>query len=392
MAVEKSSSGTSTPSTTSTMDRFQKIVLSWDYLRLIAESKGGKQAKVLQHVKNTYVSVAEYLGVFEPLLFEEVKAQIIQGRSNDEEESGMDWRRGAVGSCTESEGFHKLSVAVEDNFQDNVSENDLLLISKEKFEEGSTPNAYAFALVEQRGGGIHISLRTFVAGEIQNLNVAKPVKSTRLQHFASIIASQNSLLWILKVCSLSTIMREFTAMHSVASLPFKDLILSATEAHKDGDDQSRAWNVPEPLMDYLKVNLNDSQLEAVNAGLSRRSFVLIQGPPGTGKTQTILGLLSAVLHSAPARMQIKGGFDVLKHGPELDIDGKRAHWIKASPWLLGANPRDLIMPVDGDDGFYPTGNELVLFYIGILAKIYPGSWTIYPLHGKEKNLYRNPKS
>jgi senataxin len=44
----------------------------------------------------------------------------------------MDWRRGAVGSCTESEGFHKLSVAVEDNFQDNVSENDLLLISKEK--------------------------------------------------------------------------------------------------------------------------------------------------------------------------------------------------------------------------------------------------------------------
>jgi hypothetical protein len=50
------------------------------------------------------------------------------------------------------------------------------------------------------------------------------------------------------------------------------------------------------------------------------------------------------------------------------------------------------MPVDGDDGFYPTGNELVLFYIGILAKIYPGSWTIYPLHGKEKNLYRNPKS
>jgi senataxin len=67
-----------------------------------------------------------------------------------------------------------------------------------QFEEGSTPNAYAFALVEQRGGGLHISLRTFVAGEIVNLNVAKPVNSTRLQHFASTIASQNSLLWILK--------------------------------------------------------------------------------------------------------------------------------------------------------------------------------------------------
>jgi senataxin len=70
-----------------------------------------------------------------------------------------------------------------------------------------------------------------------------------------------------QVCSLSTIMREFTAMHSVASLPFKDLILLATEKHKDGDDQSRAWNVPEPLMDYLKTNLNDSQLEAVNVSI-----------------------------------------------------------------------------------------------------------------------------
>jgi len=56
-------------------------------------------------------------------------------------------------------------------------------------------------------------------------------------------------------------------MHSVASLPFKDLILSATEKHKDGDGQSRAWNVPEPLMDYLKTNLNDSQLEAVNVSI-----------------------------------------------------------------------------------------------------------------------------
>jgi hypothetical protein len=70
-----------------------------------------------------------------------------------------------------------------------------------------------------------------------------------------------------QVCSLSTIMREFTAMHSVASLPFKDSILSAAEKHKDGDDQSRAWNVPQPLMDHLKANLNDSQLEAVNVSI-----------------------------------------------------------------------------------------------------------------------------
>ncbi|VAI43120.1 unnamed protein product [Triticum turgidum subsp. durum] len=355
MAVDKPGGGggggasSSTPSPASTTDRFLKIVLSWDYLRIVADSKGADKAKGLQHVKNSYASVEEYLGVFEPLLFEEVKGQILQGRRNEEEEEdevGLDWQRGAVASCAESEGFHKLSMVVSDGLRDIVCENDLLLLSKEKFEEGVNPTAYAFAVVEQRGGKDNLSLRTFVAGEIKNLNVARPVKSSRLQRFASILSTPNSFLWILKMCSLSTILREYSGMHSVASHPFKDLILSASENNRDGNDQNRAWNVPQPLMDYLKTNLNGSQLDAVN------------GPPGTGKTQTILGLLSAVLHSAPARMQTRGGFDVQKHGPELDIESKHANWMKASPWLIGANPRDLIMPVDGDDGFYPTGNDL----------------------------------
>ncbi|EAZ28038.1 hypothetical protein OsJ_12005 [Oryza sativa Japonica Group] len=285
MAVDKSGGGgggggassSSSGVAASTMDRFHKIVLSWDYVRLVADSKGGQQqAKGLGRVKNTYASVAEYLAVFEPLLFEEVKAQIVQGRSDEEEEAGQDWQKGIVASCTESEGFHKVSMAVLDDFREMVSENDLLLLSKEKFEEGVTPSAYAFALVEQRGGRETISLRTFVAGEIKNLNVAKPVSCSRLQRIASIFSTTESFLWILKICSLSTIMREFSGMHSVASLPFKDLILSASEKNSGGNDQNRAWNVPEPLMDYLKTNLNDSQLDAVNAGLSRRSFVLIQ--------------------------------------------------------------------------------------------------------------------
>lgn len=58
-------------------------------------------------------------------------------------------------------------------------------------------------------------------------------------------------------------------MHSVASHPFKDLILSASENNRDGDDQNRAWNVPQPLMDYLKTNLNGSQLDAVNVSVLR---------------------------------------------------------------------------------------------------------------------------
>lgn len=40
--------------------------------------------------------------------------------------------------------------------------------------------------------------------------------------------------------------------------------------------------------------------------------------------------------------------------------GRYRHWRLASPWLVGTNPRDSLMPKDGDDGFFPTtGNELV---------------------------------
>jgi senataxin len=71
-----------------------------------------------------------------------------------------------------------------------------------QFEEGVTPTAYAFAVVEQRGGKATISLRTFVAGEIKNLNVSKPVKSSRLQRIASIFSTPDSFLWVLKVSSV----------------------------------------------------------------------------------------------------------------------------------------------------------------------------------------------
>lgn len=104
------------------------------------------------------------------------------------------------------------------------------------------------------------------------------------------------------------------------------------------------------------LNGNDGLLQA---SLSRKAFVLIQGPPGTGKTQTILGLLSAILHATPARVHSRGGLREIKRGPYLPLQEKYVMWGQASPWLTGINPRDEIVPKDGDDGVFPTtGNEL----------------------------------
>lgn len=59
-------------------------------------------------------------------------------------------------------------------------------------------------------------------------------------------------------------MREYVALHSVASLPFKDLILSASENLNVKSFEDREWDIPRPLMNYLRDYLNDSQLDAIH--------------------------------------------------------------------------------------------------------------------------------
>ncbi|XP_071697081.1 probable helicase MAGATAMA 3 [Rutidosis leptorrhynchoides] len=336
------------------LHRFYKIVLGWDYLRLIDESskKGEKNEKKLglKKVKDTYKDVDDYLATFEPLLFEEVKAQIVRGK-DDEDEGGTEWKLGVVAQCHETDGFYLPEVYGED--WGSVSQNDLLLLSKKKFGENDT---YAFALVEHRLPD-KIRLRLQLHVEIKRVDKDEVSSSKRLLKMRSLIVEIKQTWNIMKICSLSTIAREYVAMRSISSLPYKDLILSAADSVQNSEDQ--AWKISKPLMEYIQTSHNSTQLEAIRAGLSRRKFVLIQGPPGTGKTQTILGLLSAILHATPARIHTIGKISEVKRGPDLQVQDKYKHWTKAAPWLTGINSRDAIMPEDGDDGFFPTtGNEL----------------------------------
>ncbi|KAL7592596.1 hypothetical protein Lser_V15G34181 [Lactuca serriola] len=340
------------------LHRFYKIVLGWDYLRLLKESsKKNKNAANekdlgLKQVKDTYKDVDDYLATFEPLLFEEVKAQIVQGKDEEEE---TEWKMGIVIQCHETGGFHLPEVFGED--WGSVSQNDLLLLTKKKFgDDKELPTTYAFALVEHRLPD-KIRLRMQLDGELKRVDKDEFNTSKRLMNMRSLIGEQNKPWSIMKICSLSTIAREYVALRSISFLPYKDLILTASDSVHCSEDQ--AWKISKPLMEYIQTNHNTTQLEAIRAGLSRRKFVLIQGPPGTGKTQTILGLLSAILHATPARIHTKDKISEVRRGPDLDIQDKYNHWAKASPWLSGINPRDAKMPKDGDDGFFPTtGNDL----------------------------------
>lgn len=68
-------------------------------------------------------------------------------------------------------------------------------------------------------------------------------------------------------------MREYVALHSIVSLPFKDMILSARENSNDVDVEDRTWNVPRPLMNHFKTYLNPSQLDAIHVSSFVKSAI-----------------------------------------------------------------------------------------------------------------------
>ncbi|XP_010670996.2 probable helicase MAGATAMA 3 isoform X1 [Beta vulgaris subsp. vulgaris] len=344
------------------MIRFYKIVLSWDYFRILQHSKKSSRDikkgsdSGLKEVKDTFKDIDDYLSTFEPLLFEEVKAQISQAKNEEEGTSVHEQKMCLVKECSDSEGFYFPVVLYRADEGESISQNELLLLSKEKFEKDKFPSTYAFALVEHRQYD-SLRLRMFLQGEVKGIDIHHTEPCVRLVNMRSRLSEEKTFFYISKVCSLSTIFREFVAMRSIGSLNFRDVILRGADS--TANTTTLAWEIPGKLMESIESNHNESQLEAIRAGLSRKSFVLIQGPPGTGKTQTILGLLNAILHSVPARMHVKDKMRDMKRGPELPMGEKCHHWRLASPWMTKVNPRDEIMPVDGDDGFFPTsGNEL----------------------------------
>ncbi|KAH8968929.1 hypothetical protein BDL97_02G009000 [Sphagnum fallax] len=342
--------------------RFQKIVLGWDYPRLLARSKinhkkqkGADQYK-LHKVPDSFADLNEYLKVFESLLLEECRAQILRGDDDGETHCHMV----AVTQWERVNEFYFARLAIDTQASQEFTENDLVLLSKEKVLEGALPTTYAFASVESCEGQKTLRVRMYLDREGQKDGTsARGFKS--VMQVLTALQGPSSAWWLLKLCNLSTIMREYTSLHSVGVLPFVNVILSGTYSatNETGSVPAQGWwNIPQPLLEYLKLSHNDSQLQAIQAGLSHNPLVLIQGPPGTGKTQTILGLLSVVLHSTPIKQPLMNGEVMFEQKPEISYSEKKQHWIKASPWIgQSVNPRDLNMPVDGDDGFFPTSGS-----------------------------------
>ncbi|GAQ80554.1 P-loop containing nucleoside triphosphate hydrolases superfamily protein [Klebsormidium nitens] len=344
------------PAAVTHQGRLQQTVLGWDYFQMLTQAQKQDNAQrkrkkgeplpedgALRPVPSSFSSVAEYVAVYEPLLLEECRAQILRGQ---DEAGRAAAHRARIAHCEAVNQFTFIKLQVDEQVASDMAENNLVLLCRENpLTSATTPATHALATVEGTEGKQALRLR---------LHLPEPTPSVapRVARVRAAVAEAGSLWWVLQLCNLSTITREYTALHSAAALPFLDVILSAKAPAPDGQaptSGSAQWSIPEALRGHLAGSHNESQLAAVQAGLSRSPVVLIQGPPGTGKTQTILGLLSVVLHASPLAQQAGAAAQLVAREP-ISEQQKQAAWRAAAPWMHGGNPRDAELPLDGDDG------------------------------------------
>jgi senataxin len=319
----------------------------------------------------------------------------------------------------------------------NFKENDLVFLSKlnpqkddEKIEKGKE---FCFGFLDGKLSGNEISVRLFapptthatkpgmIDGNNNNNITKKNVQSggqqqqqqqrqVNEQERERLCNVRNKLMkeqeqqigkneskqtWHLtRVCNLSTITREWLAVHALPSISFSDLLLNTNNTYatttptptptsassnkqkkenqynnhnssgheKQQQQQQHCWEIPKDLIEAMTENSKADKAQfdiTTNVALTKGNpITLIQGPPGTGKTTTIVSLLSVILAAQPINRN---------HVPKMNGSSYSRDYIsnkksklseeeeklirkKAQPWLYGLpNPRDCYPSFDLDD-------------------------------------------
>jgi len=326
--------------------------------------------KPCEEVPLRFNNAREYVETFKLLILEECAA--IVKRGSDDERERASKVAGVVEVIRRGE-FHAGKFALEEEDALEFHDNDLVLLTKvntdldDKNSGKSARATHALGIVEGRESKTTLLVKLFLpdssgAARARNVNEnGAAVKRAKLsdaefsegdkKRFRSVrnaLTAVKGERWFLKnLANLSTVTREWLAIHAFPSLPYAQTILKATPSADGGAPTgANMWTMPDALKNEIEHTYNDSQVKAVQTALNRDPLVLIQGPPGTGKTRTILSLLSVLLHSVPSvtahtSVDFESYAKMRDERVEMTAEEKSAAWRRASPWLSGAsNPRD----------------------------------------------------
>ncbi|KAJ1567616.1 DEAD-box type RNA helicase, partial [Cladochytrium tenue] len=259
----------------------------------------------LRPLPDRFTTVQEYGDYFEPLLLLECWEQFKGSREYVDFSKTGSW---TVDNCLMLDEFHDLTFTqpADECRELGMADSDLVFLEQHTTalgaptlkiakdgDKGDKPriaksNKHTLAKIQsiqRRQGQSYIVARVFLHGRTHLLSAFYP----------------NSRWSVVRLYSLTTVLREYTALTLLPKFLLSKEILSPVLQQKYRPDK----NSVERVVRTFKVN--QPQAEAIVAGSQRQSgFVLIQGPPGTGKTKTILGLIGALLTTVSNPIRVPG--------------------------------------------------------------------------------------
>ncbi|CAM8889725.1 unnamed protein product [Rhodiola kirilowii] len=304
------------------IERLIREVTSWKLWHQSAEIQ-------LQCVPDQFESVDEYIRVFEPLLFEECRAQLFSTWEELAETNNKDaFATVKIKNIERRErGWFDVVVLPTIESKWSFKEGDIAVLSNlrpgsERSNWHITPSLENSKIKDFKGR---------VVGTIRRHNpidTRDPTGATLHFYVGNSIDSRGELdndhilkklqpkdIWYLSVLGpLATTQREYVALHAFRNLhaQMQTAILQPSpkhfpryEEHPPGMPECFTPN----FVDHLRKNFNEPQLAAIQwaamhtaagttNGLTKKRdpwpFTLVQGPPGTGKTHTVWGMLNVI--------------------------------------------------------------------------------------------------
>ena len=277
------------------LDILYHILLKWDYFKDLKEEElftrhieeditwenlrdPTKKHKDLEDIPITFNSTEEYIRNFFSLFLIEIRAQLARNKFTEKESTEIFSLQ--LVSNNQKRKFFDFELLRENLKGVNYNNGDLILIHKDNIDNENS-NEHTLSIIDKFSRNIILS------------RVELDMNIPRCNSFAKFL-SKNSKWNITKICNMSTINREFSALMSIDDLILKDILLNPLEDDNEFNIKKREENyfyIPKKLDIILSQKFNFSQYEAIKNSVKKKGLTLIQGPPGTGKSTTILGIL-----------------------------------------------------------------------------------------------------
>ncbi|XP_076932417.1 putative helicase MAGATAMA 3 [Bidens hawaiensis] len=278
----------------------------------------------LQCVPGSFESVEEYIEVFEPLLFEECRAQLYSTWEELTEAGSRDSHAMVRIKNVErrERGWYDVILLPTNECRWNFKEGDMAVLSTPR--PGTViPKRNSTGEDTEVSGRVAGTVRRHIpidtrdpTGAILHFYVGDSYDSNSKVDDDHILKKLHPKgIWFLTVLgALATTQREYIALHAFRRLnsQMQNAILQPSpELFPKYEEQTPSMPdcFTSNFVDYLHRTFNGSQLSAihwaamhtaagtVNGSTKRQEpwpFTLVQGPPGTGKTHTVWGMLNVI--------------------------------------------------------------------------------------------------